>query len=166
MSDDPDMNWQGAVAALARERTLAEGGVALLKAYGSPAAIANGFQKYTAAKAEYDAVISGLTVALTQSDDPDSLDTLEQHMADGFALRQDFSSAVNALLPPQPPAKGIGISDIIGDAVKGAVTPVLDAVKAIWFRHKDDDALRRASIQTQLSAAKWAEFSAIHSILG
>jgi hypothetical protein len=49
----------------------------------------------------------------------------------------------------------------IGDAVKGAVDPVIGAIKDIYLRSKDDDVLLRKTIQTQLQATLWMDFEAI-----
>jgi hypothetical protein len=65
-----DIGWQEAVARLAQERTLAETCIALLKKYGNAGAIERGQLAYADAKAEYDAIIAGLDVALAQSDQP------------------------------------------------------------------------------------------------
>jgi len=161
MGLEPEMRWPDAIATLAHERTLAEAGVALLKKHGSPADVTSGYQKYSAAKAEYDAIIGGLTVALAQNGEPETLDSLEQRMRRAFDLRQQFSNDVNRLIPPQLQGRKGFIADAIEGVIKGALEPVLDAVKAIWFRHLDDSAMRRMAIQTQLSATKWADFSAI-----
>ena len=72
-----DIGWQEAVARLAQERTLAETCVALLKKHGhsNAGAIERGGLAYADAKAEYDAIVAGLDVALAQSDQPASLPT-------------------------------------------------------------------------------------------
>jgi len=49
----------------------------------------------------------------------------------------------------------------IGEAVKGAIEPLVDAIKAIWLRCRDDDALMRKTIETQLEAAAWPDFAAV-----
>jgi hypothetical protein len=61
-----DIGWQEAVARLKEERTLAETCVALLKkhGHGNVGAIERGQLAYADAKAEYDAIIAGLDVAL------------------------------------------------------------------------------------------------------
>ena len=59
-----EINWQEAVARLARERTLAETCAALLKKYGNRATQARLSMTYGEAKADYDGLIAGLAVAL------------------------------------------------------------------------------------------------------
>ena len=45
--------------------------------------------------------------------------------------------------------------------MKGLVEPVLDAIKSIWFRVRDDNALMRKTIETQLSATRWPDFATV-----
>src|SRR5438045_4034215 len=71
------MGWPDAVSTLARERSKAEICVVLLKAQGDKQVIARGQLAYGDAKANFDALISGLLVALSQGQTPNSLTTLE-----------------------------------------------------------------------------------------
>jgi hypothetical protein len=151
-----DIGWQEAVARLAYERTRAETCVRALKAYGDPAAVKRGEFAYGEAKAEYDGVIQGLIVALAGKGEPTGLPDLEARMQRGFDAREAFCKSVQALAPSSP-----GQKSVIADIVKGAVGPVIDAIKAIWTRSRDDDALMRRTIQTQLEAASWPQFASI-----
>jgi hypothetical protein len=58
------MTWPDAVAQLTSARTKAETCVALLKKYGNETQVSRGQLTYTNAKADADAVIAGLIVAL------------------------------------------------------------------------------------------------------
>src|SRR5271165_5617011 len=98
-----DIGWQEAVARLAQERTLAENCVAALKKHGTAAAIDRGKLAYTDAKAEYDAIIAGLDVALARDDQPASLPDLEARLRRGFDKRQAFCASVEPLVPKPPP---------------------------------------------------------------
>jgi hypothetical protein len=142
---------------LARERTLAETCVALLKKYGNDAARDRGSLAYSQAKAEYDGVIGGLVVALARKGQPESLPDLQAQLQRGFELRDTFCRSVQPLLPP-PQA---GQKGPIADIVEGAVKPVIDALVAIWSRTRDDDALMRKTIQTQLEATSWPSFDTV-----
>jgi len=153
-----DIGWQEAVARLAYERTRAETCVKALKACGDPAAIKRGEIAYGEAKAEYDGIIQGLIVALARKGEPASLPDLEARMQRGFAARDAFCKSVRALAP-----SSAGQKSVIADIVRGAVGPVIDAIKAIWMRSKDDDSLMRKTIQTQLEAALWSAFASISS---
>ena len=92
------------MARLRQERTLAETCVALLKEHGKKitGAIERGQLAYADAKAEYDAIIAGLDVALAQSDQPASLPHLEARLRRGFDKRQAFCASVERLVPPPP----------------------------------------------------------------
>jgi hypothetical protein len=151
-----EINWQEAVARLARERTLAETCVVLLKRYGDKAAQDRGSVAYGEAKAEYDAVVSGLVVALARKAQPESLPDLQVRLQRGFDKREVFCRSVEPLLPKTQGEKS-PITDIVG----GAVKPVIDAIVAIWSRTRDDDALMRKTIQTQLEATSWPAFDKV-----
>jgi len=154
-----DIGWQEAVARLAQERTLAEKCVALLKKHGhrNAGAIERGQLAYADAKAEYDAIIAGLDVALAQSDQPASLPDLEARLRRGFDKRQAFCASVERLVPPPPKGVKSPFTDIVG----GVVGPVVDALKAIWLRTRDDNALMRKTIETQLEDTKWPSFASV-----
>jgi hypothetical protein len=53
------------------------------------------------------------------------------------------------------------LGGLLDDLIKGAIEPLFDAIKAIWFRHLEDDVLVRKTIETQLEATTWADFAAI-----
>src|SRR5262245_9702801 len=95
-----EIGWQEAVARLAYERTKAETCVRLLKANGDHAAIQRGEMAYAGAKAEYDAIIGGLVVALARKGEPTSLPDLEARMQRGFEAREAFCKSVEPLVPP------------------------------------------------------------------
>jgi hypothetical protein len=152
-----DIGWQEAVARLAQERTLAETCVALLKKHGDAGAIDRGQLAYADAKAEYDAIIAGLDVALAQGDQPASLPDLEARLRRGFDKRQAFCASVEPLVPPPPKGVKGPFADILG----AAVGPVVDALKAIWLRTRDDNALMRKTIETQLEDTKWPSFASV-----
>ena len=152
-----EIGWQEAVARLAQERTLAETCAGLLKTHGDEGAKSRGALTYADAKAEYDAIIAGLDVALARKDSPTSLPDLQARLQRGFDKREAFCTSVVRLLPPSAP----GTRGPVADLVSGAVGPLVDAVKAIWLRAKDDDALMRKTIETQLEATRWPSFASV-----
>ena len=81
------INWQEAVARLAQEREQAVTCAGLLKKHGDAAALDRGSLAYGKAKAEYDGVIAGLSVALAQRQRPASLGDLEERLGRGVAAR-------------------------------------------------------------------------------
>jgi hypothetical protein len=152
-----DINWQEAVARLARERTQAETCVALLKKYGDAAAKDRASLAYGEAKAEYDGLIAGLGVALAQKAQPPSLPDLQGRLQRGFEKREALCRSVQLLIPQTQ----TGQRGVIEEIVKGAVEPIVKAVLAIYIRAKDDDLLTRKTIQTQLEATSWPEFASV-----
>jgi hypothetical protein len=152
-----DIGWQEAVARLAQERTVAETCVGLLKKYGNAGAIDWGRLAYADAKAEYDAIIAGLDVALARNAEPASLPDLEARLRRGFDKRQAFCASVERLVPPPQP----GVKGPLTDIVSGVVGPLVDALKSIWLRTRDDNALMRKTIETQLEDTKWPSFVSV-----
>jgi hypothetical protein len=129
----------------------------LLKKRGDEAAIDRGALAYGEAKAEYDGIIAGLIVALAQKAAPASLPDIEARLRRGFEKREAFCRSVQALVPTQH----AGEKGLIDEAVKGAIGPLVDAIKTIWLRSRDDKGLVRKTIETQLEAAAWPEFASI-----
>jgi hypothetical protein len=100
-----DINWQEAVARLARERTHAETCASVLKKYGDPAAKDHGSVEYGEAKAEYDGIIAGLGVALARKEQPASLSDLQSRLQRGFEKREAFCQSAR-LCRPKARARG------------------------------------------------------------
>ena len=151
------MSWQDAVAQLAQERTQAETCAAALKKHGDAAAVDRGAPAYGQAKAEYDGIIAGLDVVLAQKAEPVSLTDLQGRLRRGFEQREAFCRAALSLVPP----RAAGEKGVLDEIAKGAIGPVLQAVQAIYLRAKDDSALTRATIRTQLEATSWPAFAAV-----
>lgn len=149
------LTWPEAIAHLAAERTRALSCVEQARALGIPASDPLA-RMYGEAKAEVDAVIAGLAVALAQSSAAPNLPDLERRMGTGFEGRQRFCAAVNARLPPRQ----TGEKSVLGDAVTALVQPVLEAVVKLWEMRREDDKLRRDTIRAQLEATRWPDFTA------
>jgi hypothetical protein len=160
MSHAEAIGWPEAVGRLVGERTKAETCAATLKAYGSPQQVMRGRIAYGAAKAEFDAIIAGLIVVLGESYKPDSLATLNAKLEQGVSGLKLFCDRVLVLLPPDAGRKGI-----VDDIAKGAVEPVVKAlsegIAGLYNNYRNDKALTRQTIQTQLEAAKWPDFGEV-----
>ncbi len=152
-----EMRWQDAVARLEGERSQAITCAGVVRKYARPGAADLAALDYGAAKAEYDAVISGLVVALARKEAPASLSDLQGRLQRGFEKREAFCTEAKAMLP----AAAGGEKGVIEGIVSGIAKPLIDALKAIYFRSRDDNALMRATIQTQLEATRWPEFGSV-----
>jgi hypothetical protein len=150
------IGWQEAVARLAAERTRAETCAALLKKHGDETARSRGGLAYGEAKAEVDAVVAGLVVALAQSAAPGSLPDLEARLRRGVEAREAFCAEVRPLVPAHE-----GERSLLADLAKGALGPLIEAVQALWLDARETDRLTRKTIQTQLEATAWPAFAAV-----
>jgi hypothetical protein len=154
------MTWPEAVAQLTGERTKAETCVSLVKKHGNEAQIARGQLAYANAKADADAVIAGLITALSAGQQPASLSSLQAKLSSGVSGLAEFCGAVADLLPSTVGQKGV-----IEDIAKASILPLLkmlsDGVAHLYGNYRNDDALTRRTIQTQLEAARWPTFSEV-----
>ena len=155
------MSWPEAVGQIAGQRAKAEACVALMKKYGDDAQIARGQLTYADAKADFDAVIAGLITALSAGQTPASLPSLQTKLSSGVSGLDAFCKMVSDLLPKTPGTKGV--MDEIAKIVP--IEPLLkmlsEGVSALYSNHRNDDALIRGTIQTQLEAARWPIFSEV-----
>jgi hypothetical protein len=152
-----EIDWQTAVARLASERTKAETCVSILKRHGDPAQISRGELAYGEAKAEVDAVIGALIVALAEQKPPSDPLELEQGMSRGVAARDAFCKQATALLPPKDGER----EGILAALVGGVAGPLVEAVVALRGQAREDDQLRRKTIETQLEATRWPAFAQV-----
>jgi hypothetical protein len=160
LSQPATMSWPEAVAQLAGERAKAETCVALVKKYGDEAQIARAQLTYASAKADSDAVIAGLITVLSTGQTPASLSSLQTKLSSGVSGLHDFCGTISNLLPDTA-----GQKNVILDIAKVTIGPLLnmlsDGVSALYNNHRNDDALTRRTIQTQLEAARWPAFSEV-----
>lgn len=150
------IGWQEAVTRLTAERIRAETGIALLKKYGDGVAIDRGALVYGDAKAEFDAIIAGLLVALARREEPTSLPTLEVRLQRAVASHEVFAALVRSVVPNPS-----GERDLITVVSGGALTLLGAAIGALWRHACEADRLTAETIKTQLEAARWPAFTAI-----
>jgi hypothetical protein len=152
----PDaIGWPEAVANLAAERTRAVACAGRARTLDADTAARLG-AGYAEAKAEVDAVVAGLSVALAQGGQPQSLPDLERRITAGAEGRERFCRAVIERAPLTPGERGV-LADVLGAFVK----PLVEAVVAIWKQSADDNRLRRDTIRAQLEATRWPAFADI-----
>jgi hypothetical protein len=151
-----DVSWQQAVGVLTAERERAETAARLIRRFGATAEVARAELTYGDGKAESDALIASLQVALQEGYGADDRPALEQRLQRVAAARLALARQADALLPPAEGEKGL-----LGDIVKELLAPFVQAVAAVWNRWHERDDLVRATIATQLEAARWRPFASL-----
>jgi hypothetical protein len=155
------MSWPEAVGQIAGQRAKAENCVALVKKYGDDAQIVRGQLIYADAKADFDVVIAGLITALSMGQTPASLSSLEAKLSSGVSGLLEFCNMVSNLLPKTTGQKGLmeEIAKLL--PIEPLLKMLSKGVSALYTNHRNDDALTRRTIQTQLEAARWPTFSEV-----
>lgn len=148
--------WQDQVAALATERTRAMTCAQQVIDAGEPAALAQGKWLYGQAKAEFDGVIAGLLVVLSESGKPDRLSDLNAHLHSGFEQRQALCRLAQSL---EVPALRGGHKSMVTDILDAVIGPLVEAVKALYHDYREAERLRRETIANSLEATRWPAFS-------
>jgi hypothetical protein len=132
----------------------------LLKKHGDETQRDRGALLYAEAKAESDAVLAGLLVALDQRGGPAALPDLEARLRRAVERDKALAEHVAPLLPDRAGQKA-GVGDILAKPVETLFAPVVEAVRTLWQAHRENDALKRATIRTQLEGTRWPEFAAV-----
>lgn len=143
-----------------RPKALTCGG--LIKHYGSHADTAQAALTYADGKREVDAVISGLTVALTPGGKSAGLPSLQSHLTVAKAKLEALCSVAEHRVPQDPGRKGV-IDEIAKAAIEPLVSAISKGVAALYTDHRSDADLTRKTIISQLEGARWPDFSSISS---
>ncbi|HEX8166076.1 MAG TPA: hypothetical protein VF601_09845 [Beijerinckiaceae bacterium] len=151
------IGWPEAVGRLVGDRSRAETCIALLKRHGNEAQVSRGQLAYAGAKADNDFVVSGLLTVLALDRTPVSLPELDTRLQRGTAALADFCRMVSEIIPAASGEKGLLI-----EFAKGAVAQSLTGGFAgLYNSQPRNDELARRTIQTQLEAAKWPDFTEV-----
>ena len=107
-----------------------------------------------------DGVIAGLTTALVEGGDPDSLPTVHTSLETSEkGLKEICDAAVKTITPN---TKGVW-----EELAKGPIEPLIkaisDGVSALWTRRAERDKLEIETKKSELEAAKWPAFADIHT---
>jgi hypothetical protein len=157
------IGWPEAVGRLAAERSKAEMCVGLLKGHGTNEEVARGRLAYGMAKADFDAVIAELTTALAEGAKPKSLPSLEASLQRGASGLVTLCTTVDGLLPATSGQKS-WLGDALKEGIEQLIKPLLEAVSTIYNDFQKEKAMVRATIQTQLEAARWPEFAEVKAV--
>ncbi len=152
------LGWPEVIALLAKARTQATTCVQVLKSGGDKVALASAQLTYGMAEGEMDGVIAGLTTALVDGGNPDSLPTARTSLdTAGKGLKEICDAAVKTI---SPNTKGVW-EEIANGAVEPLIKAISDGVGTLWTRHVEKDQLELETKKTQLEAAKWPRFGDI-----
>ena len=165
MGDDTAIGWQEATARLTAEKERAEAATRIVKRFGDPAEHASAEITYAEGKAESDAVVAALAVALARREPPESLESLQQRLAQAVAARATLTTLARDQIGAAAAREGAKDLDWAAvTAVAANLLPALEAaVAALWNRREEADALTRKTIATQLEAARWADFASLEA---
>lgn len=163
MGQSSPQTWAAAIAPLAGARSQAEVCVALLKRYGNSSQIGTGQLAYGKAKSDSDAVIAGLITALATGEEPGTLPSLHAKVNNSLTRLAEFCNSVDGIVTTVVPP---GQKDVLSALAKIAgveqlIKAVSDGVAALYNNHRNDTALVRKIIQTQLEAARWPDFAKV-----
>jgi hypothetical protein len=152
MSDSESMGWQKAVATLTAERGRAETAARIIKRLGGPGDLTAAEIAYGDGRAETEAVIAALGVALGEGA-PDDLADLEARIDRAVAARETLATRARDLASRAPAEKSEAL-----DLLAKALPALLSAVGALWQRRGERDTATRAAIAARLDAARWPPF--------
>lgn len=157
-------SWPDAVAQLTAQRTRAEACVAGLKRFGDKEQIGQGQLTYAKPKADSDALIAGLLTVLSAGKEPTSLASLQATLSSGVSGLAEFCNSVGKLVPSTTGQKGLeSLAALVlsPSVIEQLLKTISAGVSALYNDHRTDDALTRATIKTQLEAARWPAFSEV-----
>src|SRR5687768_9751630 len=97
MSEAKTLTWQEAVATLTAERERAETAVRIIKRLGGPGDLTAAEIAYGNGRAEIEAVIAALSVALDEGKGADPLANLEVHIERAVAARETLGARARDL---------------------------------------------------------------------
>jgi hypothetical protein len=156
-----EMTWANEVAQLAGMRTKAETSAAVIKKFGGSGHVARGLMIYSDAKAEVDAVIAGLIVALSAKGQPERLSSLEERVEQAVIGLAKLRNMAESQIPKLEGMKSFG--DILRGEIEPLMHPLSDAVAALYNNYRAEDELTRKTMQTRLEAARWLDFAQVRA---
>jgi hypothetical protein len=155
-----ELGWQSSADTLAMEKQRAETCVSILKRHASAngSTLSRGQIAYSDAKAEADAAIAALTMALAQGREaPVSLPAIEEHLTKAGVQREEFCAYAVAQIPN---AEGDS-KQVMTDVLAEGVTALIGAAKDLFLNYRKETLMRREGISDEIEAKKWREFQDI-----
>jgi hypothetical protein len=153
MGQSETLSWQSEVAELTAEKERAVIAAGIIKRLGGPGDVTAAEIAYGDGRAETEAVIAALIIALEQGTGADDRADLDARIERATAARETLGRRAQDL------AAGAGARGPALDLLTSALPALLSAVGALWTRRTDRDASSRAAIATRLDAARWPAFA-------
>jgi hypothetical protein len=166
------LSYPQAVGIMKREQTAGESGAGLLKTFGKGdvGTFAQGIRLYSAAQADFNALIetlkAGLIADARLTDSPD----LTRGLVSAADKRIAFTDCVDGQVLPQagPPgtrslAAFIGAGGLVGSAVE-LIGILKDTTIEVWKEYRAADKERRTQILEQLDGLKWRSFGEVPAL--
>ena len=155
-------NWRDAVRLLAEEKTYAESGVGLLKAYvRDQAAVIEGRRLYDAARATSGGLIEQLIIDLAGDENPEHLAELTARIEEAVEKRIAFSEHVDASLPETSDNAKNVLVDALAKGAGEIIAALIDGGIKIWETVKQSDENRRNTIRERVQEQRWLTYSEI-----
>ncbi|TFV47732.1 hypothetical protein [Bradyrhizobium niftali] len=155
-----EMRWPEAIGQLLGEKTRALTCARAFRTYASKKQLPGGIAAYNAAKADYDQIIGGLSIAIVQGKDPGNLSDLQTNLEHGVKHLEAFCKMADAVRPKREGEKGVW-DTLLKLPIDELIKSVGQGVSTLYTDHRKDDELTRQTINNGLSAARWPEFEAI-----
>jgi hypothetical protein len=134
----------------------AEAAAALIRRLGGPGDVAKAELTYGDGRAEAEAVVSALIVALQQGGGVDDPADLEARMTAAVAARETLGRQARALAEAAP-----GEKSVVVDLLTSALPDLLAPLGALWGHWTKGAADLRATIAERLEAARWPAFAEV-----
>jgi phosphoglycolate phosphatase-like HAD superfamily hydrolase len=149
-----------AIETLGQERSYAESGAAMLKAYSD--GDIDGRRLYAQAKAEFDGLIEKLLADLAQNQDPTVSPAFQQRLDAAVTKRVAFSEYVDKIIKANVPENAKpGLIDALAKTVPDVIKELFASGVAIWHEWRTASKERREQIANRLEAQRWKPFADI-----
>jgi len=151
-----EVGWQQQMAALRAERVRAVTAAGMIRRLGGPADVAMAEIEYGEGRAEIEAVVAALAIALEEGKGADDLAALEARVARAVAARERLARRALTLAAEA----GGGIKSALIDLLAPeAIKAVVAAIGGLWRRRAERDKALRQAIAAQLEGARWPAFA-------
>jgi hypothetical protein len=164
-ADGEESGWRRAMDRLMHERSLAEGCVALLKAFADrdPMQRVQGQRIYARASADADGLIALLTADLAGDRSPAAIPELAYRLGSVTRQRQALCRYVDAAVghavregPERPDAVAL-----LAEGAATATRSLVDAAVELWSAYRRAGAADRARIISAIEGTRWRDYAEV-----